>query len=164
MACVGVHVSKWLKGELAWATDKRLQFINNISMFSDNRTKSSNDFDWVKILVNAWHWIHHFSVFPHHNLHCIVSIIIIIIINIHLILKLISIHNYSSDFKIPALDTKCILKYYTLLVHLVWNTIDNVCLHCNHYRKECLTLKHASTLWILNLWKCIKHIMKECML
>ena len=33
MAYVGVHVSRRLKEELAWATDKRLQVISNIMLF-----------------------------------------------------------------------------------------------------------------------------------
>ena len=33
MACVGVHVSRRLKVELAWVTDKWLQVISNIMLF-----------------------------------------------------------------------------------------------------------------------------------
>ena len=33
MAYVGIHVSRQLKEELAWATDKRLQVISNIMLF-----------------------------------------------------------------------------------------------------------------------------------
>ena len=33
MSCVGIHVSRRLKEELAWATDKRLQVISNIMLF-----------------------------------------------------------------------------------------------------------------------------------
>ena len=33
VAYVGVHVSRRLKEELAWATDKRLQVISNIMLF-----------------------------------------------------------------------------------------------------------------------------------
>ena len=32
-ACVGIHISRRLKGELAWATDKWLWVINNIMLF-----------------------------------------------------------------------------------------------------------------------------------
>ena len=33
MACMGVNVSRRLKEELAWATDKWLQVISNIMLF-----------------------------------------------------------------------------------------------------------------------------------
>ena len=33
VVCVGVHVSRRLKEELAWATDKQLQVISNIMLF-----------------------------------------------------------------------------------------------------------------------------------
>ena len=33
MACVGVHVLRQLKEELAWATDEQLQVISNIMLF-----------------------------------------------------------------------------------------------------------------------------------
>ena len=33
VVCVGVHVSRCLKEELAWATDKQLRVISNIMLF-----------------------------------------------------------------------------------------------------------------------------------
>ena len=32
MVCVGIHVLRRLKEELAWATDKRLQVISNVML------------------------------------------------------------------------------------------------------------------------------------
>ena len=40
MACVGVHVSKLLKEELAWATDKRIQVISNILLVKTVKLKN----------------------------------------------------------------------------------------------------------------------------
>ena len=39
MACVGVHVSRRLKEELAWVTDKRLQIISNMLFKNSHITK-----------------------------------------------------------------------------------------------------------------------------
>ena len=33
VACLGAHISRQLKEELAWATDKWLQVISNIMLF-----------------------------------------------------------------------------------------------------------------------------------
>ena len=43
MACVGVHVSRRLKEELAWATDKRLQVISNIIPLYRHLVSSKHD-------------------------------------------------------------------------------------------------------------------------
>ena len=39
VVCVGIHVSRRLKGELAWATDKRLQVINNLKQSYHEETE-----------------------------------------------------------------------------------------------------------------------------
>ena len=58
MAYVNVHVSKSLKEELAWATDKRLQVVSNIMLVNSGSMIKYDHSDSVIAYYTRWYAVH----------------------------------------------------------------------------------------------------------